>query len=218
MWAAYRDPRVARWAGWTGNAGAEEPAGPGLAPLPFLPGMPPVTLLSLWTERLVCGSPAPVAGTVPVLTPRALSWGGGAAGGLWGRAWRPPAAQERPAKPLRRRPALRGVPRGGAPGSAQRGEGVPPTFISAPSWKRSSGNCPAGESAWGLSGGASGPVCRSRPPTPSCFSLTVVSVWTLPHGRLLPRHFRVLLTAPGRARWAASGHHSSVDVRRLTWM
>lgn len=86
-----------------------------------------------------------------------------------GRAWRPPAAHEWPAKPLRRRPALRGVPSGGAPGSAQRGEGVPPTFISAPSWKRSSGNCPAGESACGLSGGASGPVCRSRPPTRPLF-------------------------------------------------
>lgn len=100
---------------------------------------------------------------------------------LGGRAWRPPAAHERPAKPLRRRPALRGVPSGGAPGSAQRGEGVPPTFISAPSWKRSSGNCPAGESACGLSGATSGPVCRSRPPAPSCFSLTVVSPCGLCH-------------------------------------
>lgn len=56
-------------------------------------------------------------------------------------------------------------------------------------------------------------------PRPVLFlSNCCVSVWTLPHGRLLPRHFRVLLTAPGRARWAASSHHRSVDVRRLTWM
>lgn len=82
VWAAYRDPRVAGWARWAGNTGAEEPAGPGLAPLPFLPSMSSVTLLSLWTERLVWGSPALAAGPRPVLTPRALR-GGRAAGSVW---------------------------------------------------------------------------------------------------------------------------------------
>lgn len=73
------------------------------------------------------------------------------------------------------------------------------------------------ECVWPQRGGVR-PRLPLTAPRPPCFSLTVVSVWTLPHGRLLPRHFRVLLTAPGRARWAASSHHSSVDVRRLTWM
>lgn len=143
VWAAYRDPRVAGWAGWAGNTGAEEPAGPGLAPLPFLPSMSSVTLLSLWTERLVWGSPALTAGPRPVLTPRAL---GGR--GSWKRV----------------------EPRPGGP--PQHRERVPPTFISAPSWKRSSGNCPAGDMSCGLSGVTSGPRPPFPSPTPSSVSLS----------------------------------------------
>lgn len=67
-------------------------------------------------------------------------------------------------------------------------------------------------------GGRPAPSAAHGPPPALFLSNCRVSVWTLPRGTLLPRHFRVLLTAPGRARWAASGHHSSVDVRRLTWM
>lgn len=58
----YRNPGVAWRAGGSRHTRAEESATAGLTPFSFLPGVPSVTLVPLWTEMLVSDRPALVAG------------------------------------------------------------------------------------------------------------------------------------------------------------
>lgn len=83
----YRNAGVAWRAGGSRHTRAEESATPGLTPFSFLPRVPSVTLLPLWTEMLVSGRPALVAGVgrggADPPPPPAWRGQGEAAGSVW---------------------------------------------------------------------------------------------------------------------------------------